>query len=121
MAVVVAQHKNAQSGKQPYSTEMFPHSECQFAVRAKGKCVPTATRSKAESALGQYVDWRLSGPVCAVRCIRLTGGGNWEGYMAFRSETYDWEGWLERCSSVGKTGVCGGKQEQVFANDAGEQ
>lgn len=110
VAVAIAQYKIAQSGKQPCCVEEFPHNEYQFAVRAKGKCSPAAARSQVEGALDQYVDYRMPESVCAVHCTRLTYAGEWRGYVAFGAESYDWEEWLERCSTVGKRGECGEKQ-----------
>lgn len=51
--------------------------------------------------------------VCGVECVKLMHGADWEGYVAFGASTYDWEEYLEQCSSVAKLGQCRGREQEL--------
>lgn len=103
---------SSKSNARDCSAEEFHNEKYQYAVRAKGNCHTTAQRATIEGAIDHYVDEKLPDSVCGVQCMKLTHGGDWEGYVVFGAGTYNWEKWLDMCASVGKLGHCekGGKK-----------
>lgn len=94
------------------TAQEFDNSNYQYAVRAKGNCHTTAQRNTIEGAIDHYIDTQIPESACGVRCMKLTHGGNWQGYVVFGAPTYDWEKYLDQCAAVSKLGHCtsGGKK-----------
>lgn len=78
----------------------------QYAVQAQGTCQTSAQRETVLGALLHYADKELPDSICGLHCMRLTLGGDWEGYVVFGAPTYDWDYYLQRCRSVGQYGQC---------------
>lgn len=92
--------------------EEFHDPDYQYAVMTKGNCHTTAQRSTIQGAIDHYIDKEMPKSTCGVQCMKLTHGGNWEGYVVFGAGTYDWEHYLDMCASISKLGQCesGGKK-----------
>lgn len=72
-------------------------------------------------ALLHYASTEMTDSICGVHCLKQTHGGDWEGYVVFGAPTYNWEKYLDQCSSVAKYGQCrkGGKMYVEAAEFAG--
>lgn len=92
--------------------EEFDNKDYQYAVRATGKCHTDAQRNTIEGAIDHYIDEKVPSTTCGVRCMQLTHGGQWRGYVVFGAPTYDWEKYLAKCANVAQIGQCvsGGKK-----------
>lgn len=112
VALSVAALLYTKSDKRDCHPEEFHNAEYQYAVRTKGSCHTTAQRPTIEGAMDHWIDEELPPSVCGVHCLKLTHGGNWQGYVVFGAGTYDWEKYLDQCTSVSKLGQCesGGKK-----------
>jgi hypothetical protein len=102
----------SKSSNNDCSAEELDTPDYQYAVRTTGKCHTTAQRTTIEGALDHYIDEEMPPNVCGVHCLKLTDGGNWQGYVVFGVGNYNWEKYLDQCAQVGKLGHCesGGKK-----------
>lgn len=112
LGTTIAQLVSSKSDRRVCEPEEYHDPRFQFAVRAKGNCHTSATRATVEGAIDHYIDKKLPDSVCGVQCMKLTHGGDWEGYVVFGAGPYDWEKWLDMCALVSKLGQCekGGKK-----------
>jgi len=112
VALGIAQLVGTKSDKNDCQPEEYHNDKYQYAVRSKGVCQTKASLETIQGAIDRYVDKELDDSICAVQCMKLTRGGDWEGYVVFGAGEYDWEMWLDRCATVGKLGQCqsGGKK-----------
>lgn len=112
MALGIANLVYTKSQSRTCTPQEFDNVNYQYAVRAKGNCYTTAQRETIEGAIDHYIDENFDTRMCGVQCMKLTHGGNWQGYVVFGKPDYDWRYYLDMCASVSKLGHCesGGKK-----------
>ncbi|KAH9824565.1 hypothetical protein Tdes44962_MAKER04385 [Teratosphaeria destructans] len=106
IAFGVASLVSAKSDGATCTAESFENNNYQYAVRAKGNCHTTAQRETIEGAIEHYMDKEVPDSVCGVQCMKLTHGGNWQGYVVWGAPDYDWKKYLDMCATVNTLGHC---------------
>lgn len=90
MAFGIANLVSSKSDKRTCTPEEFDNGNYQYAVRAKGHCHTTAQRETIAGAIDLYIDEDFNTRMCGVQCMKLTHGGNSQGYVVFGEPDYDW-------------------------------